>query len=96
MNLISQVMTRAAASTDVEKAGKEAAQAGEKMTIDTSKFDESVVKFDKAVDKLSEAIRPLEMGKSPMSSYVAGSEFFQRFGGPVSLEHAILNLNRVK
>ena len=61
MSLISQVMSTAARTADVEQAGKDAAQAGEKMTIDTSKFDESVVKFSTAVDKLTEAVRPLGM-----------------------------------
>lgn len=96
MSLISQVMTTAARTADVEQAGKEAAQAGEKMTIDTSKFDASVTRFSEAVDKLSEAVRPLGMSKSATSNLGGGSEFFERFGGPVSLEHAILNLNRVK
>lgn len=96
MSLISQVMSTAARTADVEQAGKEAAQAGEKMSIDTSKFDESVVKFSTAVDKLTEAVRPLGMGRSSTTGIGGGSEFFERFGGPVSIDHALKNLNRVK
>jgi hypothetical protein len=96
MSLISQVMTTAARTADVEQAGKEAAQAGEKMTIDTSKFDASVTRFSEAVDKLSEAVRPFGMSRSATSSLGGGSEFFERFGGPVTPEYAIKNLNRVK
>jgi cytochrome c556 len=96
MSLISQVMTNAARTADVEQAGKDAAQAGEKMTIDTSKFDESVVKFSTAVDKLTEAVRPLGMSRSATTGIGGGSEFFERFGGPVSPDYALKNLNRVK
>jgi hypothetical protein len=101
MSLISQVMTTAARTADVEQAGKDAAQAGEKMTIDTSKFDESVVKFSTAVDKLTEAVRPLGMAgaygvKAGSSQFDTAYYLMNRLTGAGGIPLSPATLDRIK
>jgi hypothetical protein len=59
MSYVSTMMGMQLEEYSPEKAGKEAAQAAEKMTLDSSEFDKSVTNFSAAVDKLVKAVQPL-------------------------------------
>jgi hypothetical protein len=91
LSAISTIMGRVMPDIDPEKAGIRAAQAAEKMTLDTTEFDKSINRFSIAVDKLVKAVEPLGTNLSAPSNSVP-SEFFSTFGGPVAPAYAARRL----